>query len=227
MILGIGTGDSAGFGLKDFTWYQYLFTQFRAIFAYTCSTSCCPSISTWIGISRSRARIFDHGAIFGLAALLALAAARLALPPPLSAGRLRLLRLPGAAFAHFEHPAHQGPDRRSPHVPAHARPDSDRHRSAAPPEGGAQGAGPGAAALVVAAALATHARAEVWSDPVLLWQDTALKSPDKFRAHFQLAFAYFEQGRFDLAVAEFQKTAELATAHHRSAGRLGTGLRRL
>jgi tetratricopeptide (TPR) repeat protein len=67
----------------------------------------------------------------------------------------------------------------------------------------------GAAALLVAAALATHARAEVWSDPILLWQDTARKSPNKTRAHFHLAFAYFEQGRSDLAVAEFQKTAEL------------------
>jgi tetratricopeptide (TPR) repeat protein len=67
----------------------------------------------------------------------------------------------------------------------------------------------GAGALLVAAALATHARAEVWSDPILLWQDTARKSPNKTRAHFQLAFAYFEQGRNDLAVAEFQKTAEL------------------
>ena len=67
----------------------------------------------------------------------------------------------------------------------------------------------GAAALLVAAALATHARAEVWSSPISLWQDTARKSPNKTRAHFQLAFAYQEQGRSDLAVAEFQKTAEL------------------
>src|ERR1017187_10300762 len=31
---GTGAGSSAGFAIKDFTWYQYLFTQFRAIFAY-------------------------------------------------------------------------------------------------------------------------------------------------------------------------------------------------
>src|ERR1022692_4222737 len=67
----------------------------------------------------------------------------------------------------------------------------------------------GAAALLVAAALATHARTQVWSNPILLWQDTALKSPNKVRAHFQLAFAYYEQGRNDLAVIEFQKAAEL------------------
>ena len=34
LIRGIGTGGSAGFGMKDLTWYQYLFTQFRAIFVY-------------------------------------------------------------------------------------------------------------------------------------------------------------------------------------------------
>jgi tetratricopeptide (TPR) repeat protein len=67
----------------------------------------------------------------------------------------------------------------------------------------------GAAALLVVAALATHARAQVWSSPISLWQDTVRKSPNKTRAHFQLAFAYQELGRSDLAVAEFQKTAEL------------------
>src|ERR1035441_5023362 len=34
LIVGAGAGSSAGFAIKDFTWYQYLFTQFRAIFAY-------------------------------------------------------------------------------------------------------------------------------------------------------------------------------------------------
>ena len=28
------TPSTAGFGMKDLTWYQYLFTQFRAIFVY-------------------------------------------------------------------------------------------------------------------------------------------------------------------------------------------------
>jgi tetratricopeptide (TPR) repeat protein len=66
-----------------------------------------------------------------------------------------------------------------------------------------------ALAVVLLAAFATHARAEVWGSPLSLWQDTAVKSPKKMRPHFQLAFAYQEQGRFDLAVAEFQKTADL------------------
>ena len=34
--------------------------------------------------------------------------------------------------------------------------------------------------------------------PFSLWQDTARKSPNKVRAHFQLAFAYFDQGRITI-----------------------------
>ena len=67
----------------------------------------------------------------------------------------------------------------------------------------------GAAALVVAATLATHARAEVWSDAEVLWKDTVAKSPDKWRPHFQLAYAYFAEQRCDLAVEEYRKTAAL------------------
>ena len=62
-------------------------------------------------------------------------------------------------------------------------------------------------AIVLAATGATFARATVWSDPVSIWEDTVRKSPGKSRPHFQLAQAYSEQGRADLAVAEFEKAA--------------------
>ena len=65
-----------------------------------------------------------------------------------------------------------------------------------------------AAALLIAA-VATHARAAVWSDPVALWQDTVQESPAKFRDHFQLANAYMDAGRCSDSVVEFQKTAGL------------------
>jgi tetratricopeptide (TPR) repeat protein len=55
----------------------------------------------------------------------------------------------------------------------------------------------------------THARAEVWSDPVALWEDTARKSPNAWRPHFQLGFAYFSAQHCDLALPEFEKTAAL------------------
>jgi Flp pilus assembly protein TadD len=67
----------------------------------------------------------------------------------------------------------------------------------------------GAVVLVLAATAATHARAEVWSNAELLWKDTVAKSPDKWRPHSQLAYAYFEEQRYDLAVAEYRKAAAL------------------
>ena len=208
LILGAGTGGSAGFAMKDFTWYQYLFTQFRAIFAYVFNFLLPINLNVdWdFPISRS---IFEHGAIFGLAGLLALAAV---------AWRYRR-SFPLAGYGYFVFLVLLSPT--SSILPIQD-PIADRRmylpmlgliliaidllrRLKVEPKVLAMGA----AALLVAAALATHARAEVWSSPLSLWQDTALKSPNKVRAHFQLAFAYFEQGRFDLAVAEFQKTAEL------------------
>ena len=209
LILGAGTGGSAGFAMKDFTWYQYLFTQFRAIFAYLFNFLLPINLNVdWdFPISHS---IFEHGAIFGLAALLALAAV---------AWRYRR-SFPLAGYGYFVFLVLLSPT--SSILPIQD-PIADRRmylpmlgliliaidllrRLKVERKVLAMGA---AALLVAAAALATHARAEVWSSPIRLWQDTARKSPNKVRAHFQLAFAYFEQGRFDLAVAEFQKTAEL------------------
>jgi protein O-mannosyl-transferase len=199
---------SAGFAMKDFTWYQYLFTQFRAIFAYVLNFLLPVNLNVdWdFPISRS---IFEHGAIFGLAGLLVLAAA---------AWRYRR-GFPLAGYGFFVFLVLLSPT--SSILPIRD-PIADRRmylpilglilisidllrRLKAEPKVLAMGA----AVLIVAATLATHARAEVWSSSTALWQDTALKSPNKVRAHFQLAFAYFDQGRFDVAVAEFQKTAEL------------------
>ena len=206
MILGIGTGNSAGFGMKDFTWYQYLFTQFRAIFAYVFNFLLPINLNVdWdFPISRT---IFDRGAILGLAGLLALAAVALHYRrnfPLAGYGYFVFLLLlsPTSSILPIKDPI---ADRRM-YLPMLGliliaidllrRLKVDRKALAT-----------GAAALIVFATLATHARAGVWSDPVLLWQDTALKSPDKVRAHFQLGFAYFDQGRFDLAISEFEKSA--------------------
>jgi tetratricopeptide (TPR) repeat protein len=208
LILGVGTGGSAGFAMKDFTWYQYLFTEFRAVFAYVFNFLLPVNLNVdWdFPISRS---IFDHGAIFGLAALLALAAA---------AWRWRR-RFPLAGYGYFVFLVLLSPT--SSILPI-KDPIADR-RMYLPILGlilividllrrvkvERKALAFGAAAVLAAATLATHARAEVWSDPILLWKDTALKSPNKVRAHFQLGFAYFEQGQYNLAIAEFQKTAEL------------------
>lgn len=208
MILGIGTGGSAGFSMREFTWFQYLFTEFRAIVFYVFNFLVPANLNVdWdFPISHN---ILEHGAIVGLIVLLALAVA---------AWRYRrTFRLAG--YGYFVFLVLLSPT--SSILPI-KDPIADR-RMYLPMLGliliaidllrrlriERKMMALGAVVLLLAASFATYARAEVWSDPILLWRDTAHKSPDKPRAHFQLGFAYFDQGRFELAVAEFQKTADL------------------
>jgi tetratricopeptide (TPR) repeat protein len=208
LILGADTGGSAGFAIKEFTWYQYFFTQCRALFVYIGMFVLPVNLTAdWdFPISTT---ILDRGAIFGLLALLALAAA---------AWRYRR-RFPLASYGYFVFLVLMSPtssilpikdpiaERRLYFsmfglllilVDVLSRLKVDRRALAA-------------ACLIVAlaAAGATRVRAAVWADPVSLWEDTVRHSPNKRRAHFQLAFAYFQQARYSQALEEFQKTAEL------------------
>ena len=208
LILGAGTGGSAGFGIKEFTWYQYFFTQCRALFVYVGMFVLPVNLTAdWdFPISTT---ILDRGAIFGLLALLALAAA---------AWRYRR-RFPLATYGYFVFLTLMAPtssilpirdtiaERRLYFsmfglllilVDVLSRLKVDRRALAA-----------GCLAAALASAGITRARAAVWADPVSLWEDTVHKSPNKRRAHFQLAYAYDQQTRYSEALAEFQRTSEL------------------
>jgi tetratricopeptide (TPR) repeat protein len=199
---------TAGFGLKEFTWYQYFFTQCRALWVYIGLFLFPAHLSAdWeFAISRT---VLDKGAIAGLAALVAVAAA---------AWHWRR-RFPLACYGYFAFLLLMAPtssilpikdpvaERRLYSailglllilVDALARLRVERKALAI-----------GAAALVVAATVATHARAEVWSDAEALWKDTVAKSPGKWRPHSQLAYAYYAEQRYDLAVQEYGKAAAL------------------
>jgi protein O-mannosyl-transferase len=52
----------------------------------------------------------------------------------------------------------------------------------------------GAAALVVCSIL-TYQRNRVWASTLTLWQDSVNKAPNEYRPRFQLAFAQFEAGQ--------------------------------
>lgn len=204
----ITTASTAGFGLKDFTWYQYFFTQCRALFVYL-GMFLLPARLTadWdFPVSRT---ILDRGAILGLIALVALAAAAwhyrkriplasfgffafLLLMAPTSsilpikdtiAERRLYLALPGLLLIVIDVVSRLRIERRT-----------------------LAGA---CAAVLVAASLVTHARAKVWSDPITFWHDTAEKAPNKSRVHFQLAMAYFFTNQFGRAIPEFERAAEL------------------
>jgi tetratricopeptide (TPR) repeat protein len=216
----ITNATTAGFGLKEFTWYQYFFTQCRALWVYIGLFLFPVNLSAdWdFAISRT---VLDKGAIAGLVALVAAAAA---------AWHWRR-RFPLACYGYFAFLLLMAPtssilpikdpvaERRLYFamlglllilVDALARLRVERKALAV-----------GAAVLVAAATLATHARAEVWSDAVMLWRDTVSKSPNKWRAHFQLGYAYFslsgypkvsEPEQCELALQEYGKSAGLHPA---------------
>ncbi len=71
------------------------------------------------------------------------------------------------------------------------------------------------AVLLVWAAL-TVARNRLWSDPLLLWQDTVAKAPAKGRPHLQLGKAYVEKCMVEEASREFELAA---TARYDERGR--------
>ncbi len=199
---------SAGFGMKDLVWYQYLFTEFRALFVYLGVFALPVWLTADYDFPFSRT-ILDHGAILGLTVLLALVAA---------AWRYRR-RFPLAAYGFFAYLVLMAPT--SSILPIQD-PVAERRlyfsmlglllivvdllsRWKIQPCALAWTC----ALVVLAAAGATRARAALYGDPVAFWEDAARKSPAKPRPHFQLAMAYSDAQRYDVAVVEFEKTAQL------------------
>ena len=204
---------TAGFGMKDLPWYQYFFTQCRALFVYL-GLFVAPVRLTvdWdFPISRT---LLDHGAIVGLILLAAMVAG----------AWLGRRRFPLAAYGFFVFLVLMAPTSsvlpiRDPIaerrlyfamiglllvvVDLLGRVKLDRRTLAAICGG-----------IVLVAGIGTFARAAVWGDAVTLWEDTAAKSPNKPRVHFQLGYAYYERGDLNRAVEEFGKTAKLEPPTH-------------
>jgi len=203
-----GGASSAGFGLKDFRWYQYFFTQWRALFVYLRQFLFPASLNADWDFPISKTPM-DHGAIFGLIALVALAIAAWLLRR-----RFRLasygffvwlvLMAPTSSILPIQDPV---AERRLYFsmlglllilVDLVSRLELNRKQLAS-----------AAAVLAVAAALATHARAAVWSDADTLWADTLKKSPDKMRPRFQVAFLYYARQEYATAAEKFAEAAKV------------------
>ncbi len=199
---------TAGFALKDFTWYQYFFTQCRALFVYMREFILPVNLNADWDFPVSHT-ILDHGAIIGLIALIALAVGAWFLR-----WRFRL-----AAYGFFAYLILMAPtssilpiqdaiaERRLYFsmlgllliaVDLVNRIKIDRRQLAY-----------GGAAVVLVAALATHARAAVWASPMALWQDTVQKSPNKTRVRFQLAFVYYARQDYPAAIQKFAEAARV------------------
>jgi tetratricopeptide (TPR) repeat protein len=201
-------GSNAGFGLKDLTWYQYFFTQCRALFVYSALFLFPVHQSADWDFPMSKT-IFDRGAIIGLIALLALAG--------LAWRYRRTYRL--ASFGFFTYLLLMAPT--SSFLPIRdaiaerrlylsmlglllilvdflGRWKLERKTLATV-----------CAVVVLIQATGTYGRAKVWSSELALWQDTTEKTPGNWRAHFHLASAYYNAGHCDTAVNEFQNTTKL------------------
>ena len=199
---------TAGFGMKDLTWSDYFFSQCRAIWVYI-RMFVFPvgqNVDHEFAVSRS---LLDHGAIAGMIGLIAVSAA----------AWIWRRRYPLAAYGWFAFLILLAPT--SSFVPIRdllverrlylpfigllmvvceiLRRIDLRKASAMAALG----------AVTAVYAFATYQRNEVWGDAIALWKDTAEKSPGKSRPRFQLAYAYYSDGRCADAAAEYEKASRV------------------
>jgi protein O-mannosyl-transferase len=197
---------TVGLNVPGLTPATYFFTQCRVIWTYV-RMFFLPfgqNVDPDVAISHN---LLEHGAIVGLAALVAL----------LAAAWLYRKRWPLAAFGIFTFLLLLAPT--SSFVPIV---DVSAERRMCLPFLGlvlvcleflrrlkiAQAAWTGAAILAVCCVL-TYQRNAVWANPVALWQDAADKSPQKWRPHFQLASALYESGSCAEAARNFEAASRL------------------
>ncbi len=210
----LSSADTAGFALKEFTWYQYFFTQCRVIWEYI-RLFFLPygqTVDYDYAVSHT---LFEHGAIFGMMGLVGLAAAAIYFRR----------RYPLASYGYFVFLLLLAP---TSSVMPIADPIAER-RMYLPMIGliliaveflrrwkttKATLAATLAGVVCIAGAL-THQRSKVWAGPLPLWEDAVLKSPRKQRAQFQLGFAYFTLGRCAEALQKFELAAKLGRPDYR------------
>jgi tetratricopeptide (TPR) repeat protein len=199
---------SAGFAVKLFTWYEYLFTQFRAIWVYV-RLFLLPvgqSIDYDFAISHT---LLEHGAWLGLMALLAGACAAFYFRRkyPLAAFGyfvFLLLLAPTSSFIPIRDPVAE----RRLYLPMiglllimieFLRRWKAERTTALLVLG----------SVLAVAAVFTYRRSAVWSSAVVLWEDTVEKSPRNARARFQLAHAYFLEHDCEKAAAHYAIAAQI------------------
>jgi Tfp pilus assembly protein PilF len=210
VALVLRSATTAGFGVKEFTWYQYFFTECRAIWDYLWMflLPIGQNLDAEFPISRS---FTDDGAIVAMLGLLAVT---------VSAWIYRR-RFPLASYGWFTFLILIAPT--SSFVPI-IDPFAER-RLYLPFIGllfitvefvrrwktGKNTLIAVLALVLIAEAVATYQRNQLWASPIDMWTDTVAKSPHKSRPRFQLAKAYYDAGHYPEAVENYEKTAQLET----------------
>lgn len=204
---------SAGFSMKDLTWYQYFFTQCRAIWVYL-RLFLFPigqNADYDFPISHS---IVDHGAIIGLVGLLAVSVLAWIYRrryPLASYGWFVFLILlaPTSSFVPIRDPIAE----RRLYLPFIGllfiaieflrRWKTSRTTTAAV-----------LGVVLLAEGVLSYQRNELWGSAVEIWKDTAHKSPHKLRPQYQLAFVEFQQQACSAAVDDYAKAAQIEPPSH-------------
>ncbi|MGP0070732.1 MAG: tetratricopeptide repeat protein [Bryobacteraceae bacterium] len=204
----LGANPTAGFQMQGLTWYQYFFTECRVIWDYIrlYIVPIGQNLDPDIYISQS---ITSHGAIVGLAALLALSVLAWIYRrryPVASYGWFVFLLLlaPTSSFVPIRDPM---AERRLylPFIGLLLITVEFVRRWKAP-----RNAFVGALALVlVIEGAITYQRNLLWGSEIDIWKDAVAKSPRKLRPRFQLALADFHAAACADSVDEYQKAAAL------------------
>jgi len=199
---------TAGFGLKDLTWYQYFFTQCRAFWVYIRLFVFPARLTIDYDFPISRT-ILDHGALAGLIAILLAAGAASYFRRRYSLAAygffaFLILMAPTSSFVPIRDPVAERRLYLSMIGLLFIVLEFLRRVDVRQPRRLAALAG-----VLLIAAVATHSRNFVWSDKIALWEDTAAKSPDKARVQFQLAQAYYESAACSKALPHYARTAQL------------------
>jgi len=199
--------DTAGFAVSGLPWHDYLYTQGRAIWVYLRMFVLPVGLNLDHDFAISRSPL-DHGAVIGLAALAALAAAAFWLRrkyPLASYGVLVFLLLlaPTSSFIPIKDPLVE----RRMYLPMIGLVliVADVARRIRLSRAALAWIGTG---ILVTAGAATRVRNQVWSGAIPLWEDSVAKSPRKYRPHFQLAYAYYQAGRCKEAVRHYELASQ-------------------
>ena len=204
----LSAASTAGFGVKEFTWYQYFFTECRAIWDYLWMflLPIGQNLDPEFPISRS---ITDHGAIVAMLGLLAVTVC----------AWIYRRRFPLASYGWFAFLILIAPT--SSLVPI-KDPFAER-RLYLPFIGllfvtveflrrwktGKNTLIAVLGVVLIGEAAATYQRNQLWASPIDMWTDTVAKSPNKWRPRFQLAFAHYLAGHYPEAIGHYEKAAQI------------------
>ncbi|MGA2436146.1 MAG: hypothetical protein ABSG25_12760 [Bryobacteraceae bacterium] len=205
---------SAGFHIKEFTWIQYFYTECRAIWVYVRMFVLPYGQNVDHDFAASRG-ILDHGAVIGLAALIALGAAAIYFRrryPLACYGILMFLLLlaPTSSFIPLADPLAE----RRLYLPflglLLVAVDCLRRWRVS-----RTGLAAAMLGILLVAGWLTAARAAVWGNETALWEDSVAKAPNKARPRQHLAYAYFTHGQCDAAIQQYEAAARITTPDFR------------